>query len=85
MSTLPLPPKAPDSRQERMKETAGSKQQRTEYLKVIKAQKRKEEILKNPVKKGSYSYSRMKPREDDAIKYADNLYSAYIKKYGEVE
>ena len=85
MSTLPLPPKAPDSRQERMKETASSKQQRTEYLKVIKAQKRKEEILKNPVKKGSYSYSRMKPREDDAIKYADNLYSAYIKKYGEVE
>lgn len=85
MSTLPLPPKAPDSRQGRMKETASSKQQRTEYLKVIKTQKRKEEILKNPVKKGSYSYSRIKPREDNAIKYADNLYSAYIKKYGEVE
>ena len=85
MSTLPLPPKAPDSRQGRMKETASSKQQRTEYLKVIKTQKRKEEILKNPVKKGSYSYSRIKPREDDAIKNADNLYSAYIKKYGEVE
>ena len=85
MSTLPLPPKAPDSRQGRMKETASSKQQRTEYLKVIKTQKRKEEILKNPVKKGSYSYSRIKLREDDAIKNADNLYSAYIKKYGEVE
>jgi len=85
IDNLPVPLKIPKSRQDRMTEPMEARVQRSAYLKVIKAQKRKKNILENPVIKSSYTYARMKPRQDNYIKYADNLYISYIEKYGEVK
>ena len=80
--TLPLPPKQPDSVKARRKEPLAAREQRKEYMQVLKAQKTKQFALDNSNTQSGPAGFRAQQQQERTIKYADSVYADYMKKYG---
>jgi hypothetical protein len=80
--TLPLPPKQPDNVKARREEPLAAREQRKEYMQVLKAQKNKQFALDNPNTQSGPAGFRAQQQQERTIKYADSVYADYMKKYG---